>query len=148
MEQSLLEFKQEIECHCRHHNSSNCVGYIASNCFCRLKSLTHWLYTSWTWTFQSVRVRVTLQLTVSQSVCLGVESNLGLLIRDLFFFFWKLLSCHLGAFSDEMSGLSFVSPLAIQSKIVSVFTYKIYNDIYISERTATFISTLRINKCC
>jgi hypothetical protein len=32
-----------------------------------------------------VRVRVTLQLTVSQSVCLGVEPNLGLLTRDIFF---------------------------------------------------------------
>jgi hypothetical protein len=37
-----------------------------------------------------VRVRVTLQLTVSQSVSLGVEPNLGLLTRDitsLFFVF-------------------------------------------------------------
>jgi hypothetical protein len=34
-----------------------------------------------------VRVRVTLQLTVSQSVRLGVEPNLGLLTRDFFFFF-------------------------------------------------------------
>jgi hypothetical protein len=33
-----------------------------------------------------VRVRVTLQLTVSQSVCLGVEPNLGLLTRYIFFF--------------------------------------------------------------
>jgi hypothetical protein len=33
------------------------------------------------------RVRVTLQLTVSQSVSLGVEPSLGLLTRDLFFFF-------------------------------------------------------------
>jgi hypothetical protein len=38
------------------------------------------------------RVRVNLQLTVSQSVCLGVEPNLGLLTRDInlfvvFFFF-------------------------------------------------------------
>jgi hypothetical protein len=33
----------------------------------------------------SVRVRVTLQLTVSQSVCLGVEPNLGLMTRDFFF---------------------------------------------------------------
>jgi hypothetical protein len=40
-----------------------------------------------------VRVRVTLQLTVSQSVCLGVEPNLGLLTRDNFFFFFKLQSC-------------------------------------------------------
>jgi hypothetical protein len=42
-----------------------------------------------------VIVRVTLQLTVSQSVCLGVEPNLGLLTRE-FFFVWKLQSCYLG----------------------------------------------------
>jgi hypothetical protein len=35
-----------------------------------------------------VRVRVTLQLTVSQSVRLGVEPDLGLLTRDNFFFFF------------------------------------------------------------
>jgi hypothetical protein len=35
-----------------------------------------------------VRVRVTLQLTVSQSVSLGVEPNLGLLTRDIFFSFF------------------------------------------------------------
>jgi hypothetical protein len=39
---------------------------------------------------QLVRVRVTLQLTVSQSVCLGVEPNLGLLTRDIYFFFLKV----------------------------------------------------------
>jgi hypothetical protein len=33
----------------------------------------------------SVRVRITLQLMVSQSVSLGVEPNLGLLTRDIFF---------------------------------------------------------------
>jgi hypothetical protein len=32
-----------------------------------------------------VRVGVTVQLTVSRSVGLGVEPNLGLLARDLFF---------------------------------------------------------------
>jgi hypothetical protein len=37
-----------------------------------------------------VRVRVTLQLTVSQSVCLGVEPNLGILTRDIYFFFLKI----------------------------------------------------------
>jgi hypothetical protein len=41
------------------------------------------------WDIVRVRVRVTLQLTVSQSVCLGVEPNLGLLTRDLFFFFFE-----------------------------------------------------------
>jgi hypothetical protein len=37
-----------------------------------------------------VRVRVTLRLTVSQSVSLGVEPNVGLLTRDIFFFFFKV----------------------------------------------------------
>jgi hypothetical protein len=59
-----------------------------------------------------VRVRVTLQLTVSQSVCLGVEPNLGLLTRE--FFFLKLQSCLIwGALSDERSGLSFVNRLSL-----------------------------------
>jgi hypothetical protein len=40
----------------------------------------------------SVRVRVTLQLTASQSVRLGVEPNLGLLTRDIFSFFFFLES--------------------------------------------------------
>jgi hypothetical protein len=66
-----------------------------------------------------VRVRVTLQLTVSQSVCLGVEPNLGLLTRD---FFFKLQSCLIwGALSDERSGLSFVSLQSVYSS-QSVFT--------------------------
>jgi hypothetical protein len=49
------------------------------------------------------RVRVTLQLTVSQSVCLGVEPNLGLLTRDIKN---KLQSCLIwGALSDERFGI-------------------------------------------
>jgi hypothetical protein len=56
--------------------------------------------------------QVTLQLTVSQSVCLGVEPNLGLLTSDIFFL--KLQSCLIwGALSDERSGLSFVSLLSL-----------------------------------
>jgi hypothetical protein len=55
------------------------------------------------------RVRVTLQLTVNQSVSLGVEPNLGLLTRDLFFFKVNVLSFG-GALFDERSGLSFISP--------------------------------------
>jgi hypothetical protein len=64
----------------------------------------HWL--------PSVKVKVTLRLTVSQPVCLGVEPTLGLVTRYCFeserclnvtvLFLW-------GALSDERSGLSFVS---------------------------------------
>jgi hypothetical protein len=81
--------------------------------------------------FFRVRVRVTLQLTVSQSICLGVEPNLGLLTRDFFFFFKVTDLSFGGSLSDERSGLSFVSLLSIESKVVSEFTYIIYNAIYI-----------------
>jgi hypothetical protein len=36
--------------------------------------------------FSQVKIKVTLRLTVSQSVCLGVEPNLGFLTRVFFFF--------------------------------------------------------------
>jgi hypothetical protein len=49
--------------------------------------------------------------TDSQSVCLGVEPNLGLLTRDFFFFKVTVLSFG-GALSDERSGLSFASTIA------------------------------------
>jgi hypothetical protein len=71
-----------------------------------------------------VRVRVTLQLTVSQSVCRGVEPNLGLLTRDLtsLFLFLKVTVLSFGgALSNERSGLSFVS-LCQYSLQWSVFT--------------------------
>jgi hypothetical protein len=52
-----------------------------------------------------VRVRVTLQLTVSQSVCLGVEPNLGLLTRDIiiiiFFFFESYSLVLFGAHTSD-----------------------------------------------
>jgi hypothetical protein len=59
--------------------------------------------------------------TDSQSVCLGVEPNLGLLTRDIIFFL-KLQSCLIWcALSDERSGLSFVSLQSVYSS-QSVFT--------------------------
>jgi hypothetical protein len=75
--------------------------------------------------------QVRLQLTVSQSVCLGVEPHLGLMTRYLFiyFFLWKLQSCQFwGALSDERSGLSFVSQ-SLEVGHLSVYTYNqnIYN---------------------
>jgi hypothetical protein len=57
--------------------------------------------------FAASRVRVTLRLTVSQSVCLGVEPRLGLMTRYLFTLKVTVLSIW-GALSDERSGLSFV----------------------------------------
>jgi hypothetical protein len=38
------------------------------------------------------RVRVTLRLTVSQSVCLGVEPYLGFMTRFLFIYFFESYS--------------------------------------------------------
>jgi hypothetical protein len=54
-----------------------------------------------------VKVKVMLQLTVSQSVCLGVEPQLELMTR--FFFNEVTVLSMWGALSDERSGLSFVS---------------------------------------
>jgi hypothetical protein len=52
----------------------------------------------------SSKVKVTLRLTVSQSVILGVEPHMGLMTRYLL----VLDSCGWGALSDERTGLSFV----------------------------------------
>jgi hypothetical protein len=53
------------------------------------------------------QVKVTLRLTVSQSVTLGVEPNLGLM--TIYLLVWQLRSCFCGgALSDERTGLSFV----------------------------------------
>jgi hypothetical protein len=53
----------------------------------------------------TVRVRVTLRLTVSQSVCLGVEPRMGLMTTYSFWLKVTVLSIW-GALSDERSGLS------------------------------------------
>jgi hypothetical protein len=55
------------------------------------------------------KVRVTLQLTVTQSVCLGVEPLLGLMTRYLFICLKVAVLSIWGAISDERSGLSFVT---------------------------------------
>jgi hypothetical protein len=55
-----------------------------------------------------MKVKVTLRLTVSQSVNLGVEPHLRLMTRYLLLS-WQLRSCFLwGALSDERTGLSFI----------------------------------------
>jgi hypothetical protein len=54
-----------------------------------------------------VKVKVTLRLTVSQSVSLGVEPHLGLMTRYLLLFDSYGLVLR-GALSDERTGLSFV----------------------------------------
>jgi hypothetical protein len=75
-------------------------------------------------------VNVTLQLTVSQSVSMSwCRAQSGTF--DQRFFFKVTVLSFWGALSDERSGLSFVSLLSMESKVVSEFTYIIYNDIYI-----------------
>jgi hypothetical protein len=85
----------------------------------------------------TAKVKVTLRLTVSQSVCRGVEPNLELLTRDLFFS--KLLSCLLGALSLTRGRVCHVSVFAFEVyNSQSLFTFKlkiysvkhIYNTIY------------------
>jgi hypothetical protein len=64
-----------------------------------------------------LKVKVTLRLTVSQSVNLGFEPHLGLMTRYLLLS-WQLRFCFLwGALSDERPGLSFICcwPLPAQS---------------------------------
>jgi hypothetical protein len=77
-----------------------------------------------------VRVRVTLQLTVSQSVCLGVERNLGLLTRDLFFFY---LFCFESYFLVIWGrplwwevGSVICQCLPIESTVVSLYLHKLF----------------------
>jgi hypothetical protein len=53
-----------------------------------------------------VKVKVTVRLTVSQSVCLGVEPNYGTFDQRFFFFESYGLVFYWGALSDERSGLS------------------------------------------
>jgi hypothetical protein len=88
-----------------------------------------------------VKVKLTLRLTVNQSVCLGVEPALGLVTR---FFFLRVTVLFLwGALSDESSGLSFRSLLSVQSIVVSIYIicvrhstvmYKIYRPRSVQSR--------------
>jgi hypothetical protein len=76
-------------------------------------SLTDWLTDSRKITSTTiVKVKVILQLTVSQSLCQGIEPILGLVTRYYCLFegcFLKFAVLSLwGALSDERSGLSFV----------------------------------------
>jgi hypothetical protein len=72
-----------------------------------------------------VRVRVTLRLTVSQSVCLGVEPNYGtfdhrllLFFFYLFFFFESYSLVILGAPSLTRGRVCHVSVLSLKSTVV------------------------------
>jgi hypothetical protein len=73
-----------------------------------------------------VKVKVTLRLTVSQSVCLGVEPNLGLLTR-VFFFKVTVLS-FLGRPLWREVGYVMCQPLSLKSTTVSH-----YLQLFISE---------------
>jgi hypothetical protein len=65
---------------------------------------------------EKYQVKVTLRLTVSQSVILGVEHHLGLMTRYLVLFDSYGLVFLWGALSDERTGLSFVRVIACISK--------------------------------
>jgi hypothetical protein len=66
---------------------------------------------------QMIEVEVTLHLTVSQSVCRGVESTLGLVTRYYFLSEGCCLKIAVlslwGALSDDRSGLSLVIILSL-----------------------------------
>jgi hypothetical protein len=70
----------------------------------------------------AARVRVTLQLTVSQSVCLGVEP------RKRYLFFGKLLSCPYGAPSLTRGRVCHLSESVSSNR--SVVGIYIIHDIY------------------
>jgi hypothetical protein len=92
---------------------------------CRALALLYLInvFFKWNESCIRVRVRVTLQLTVSQSVSLGVEPKLGLLTRD--FFFLKFLSCHLRAPSLTRGRVCHLLVYS-QSTVVSQYLHKTF----------------------
>jgi hypothetical protein len=65
-----------------------------TNHYLRLDTLDFWAHYSSSWTVSLVKVKVTLRLTVSQSVSLGVEPHLGLMTKYLLRFdSYVLLFC-------------------------------------------------------
>jgi hypothetical protein len=81
----------------------------------------------WVQTEPPVRVRVTLRLTVSQSVCLGVEPHLGLMTRYLIIYLicWKLQSCLWGRpVWREVGSVACQSVICVMS--LSVCTYNVF----------------------
>jgi hypothetical protein len=64
---------------------------------------------------ESESVRVTLQLTVSQSVCLGVEPNLGLLTKDIW---WRVS----GFYTDGNRAVTLPCCATLPFILVTLFT--------------------------
>jgi hypothetical protein len=76
-----------------------------------------------------VRVRVSLQLTVRQSVRLGVEPDLGLLTRDNLFLFFFLESYCLVIWGRPLwreVGSVICQSLSLQSTVVIQYLHKLY----------------------
>jgi hypothetical protein len=86
------------------------------------------------------RARVSLQLTVSQSVCLGVEPHLRLMTRYLFIFVKVADLSMWGALSDERSGQSPVSQ-SLEVGQLSVYTYTFVNKIFTTYQNRDTIFT-------
>jgi hypothetical protein len=66
-----------------------------------------------------VKVKITLRLTASQSVSIGVESHLGVMIRYLLLFdnYGLVFVGHI--ISDERTGLSFVYAAGLSQRNLS-----------------------------
>jgi hypothetical protein len=106
---------------------SSCPIFTPSSCFYFVLITIPQLLSEVLITSPAIRqVEVTVRLTVSQSVCQGIEPTLGLVTRHYFLsegcFCLKVAVLSLwGALSDERSGLSF----SVSSKL-SVFTSSTY----------------------
>jgi hypothetical protein len=90
-----------------------------TNSFPAISPQSSWAVISNSWQHLSTvrdRVRVTLRLTVSQSVSLGVEPHLGLMIRYLLLFDNYSLVLW-GALSDERTGLLLYTLLALANLV-------------------------------
>jgi hypothetical protein len=76
-----------------------------------------WLSPTENW-LTEVEVEVTLRLTVSQSVSLGVEPHLGLMTRYVFITLWQLRTCFSEAPSQTRGRVCLLCMLLVLASIV------------------------------
>jgi hypothetical protein len=97
----------------------------------------------------TTQVKVTLQLTVRQSVCLGVEPHLGLMIR---YYIQFDCYCLVLALSDARTGLSFVRVIVSSNMSVArkynIPTFYMFYMLFHCERTAEYKSLFQRFTSC